>query len=900
MHILLTHEQADFDGLAALLGASLVYDGAIPVLPHRMNRNLKEFLNRYSNNLPFIELRDLPNRPIEQVTLVDTQALITLKGMSQQTRVHVVDHHPLRREAPSGWSMQLLELGACTTHFVEQLRAQAMRRPITPIEATLLLMGIYEDTGSLTYTNTTARDAEAVATLLGFGANLQIAGQFLNPPLSAEQMALYDELIAASESIDLEGQRIVTAKAEAGHMQDEISTVAHRLANSLDVDALLLLVQTREGIRLVARSTTDQINAARIAGQFHGGGHSRAAAALLRDRDLDEFPGNGTALERVYAHLLGLLPLHVTPAVTVGQIMSYGARLLSPTTSVQEASIQMQRYGYEGFPVVHNGHILGLLTRRAVDRAMAHHLNVTAGSLMDAGDVSINPEASVHDLQRLMTTTGWGQVPVVDPDTRQVIGIVTRTDLLQQLTSGNQPRRRQRLTKRLESALPPARLALLKTISRIAVRQNQPIYIVGGFVRDLLLERPGLDFDIVVEGDAILLAQALSRQYGGRVVSHQRFGTAKWQIAEERQRLALQLENPGPVPALEGQDLPTSLDLISARTEFYDHPTALPRVESSSIKLDLHRRDFSINTMALRLDGEHYGELYDFWGGLTDLRKGRVRVLHSLSFVDDPTRMLRAVRFEQRFNFKIEDRTLQLMEEAIPLLKQVSGQRLRHELDLVLSETNATTMLARLQELGLLAGIQPCLRWDPAWTDPMNKALHQPLPGHWGLTDLVGKTPLRLSLGYMVWLLGNSEEEIMELGERLRFQNHLFDTLLAANRLFHNLKALPLHPPSRVVQALENISPAGLYALYCRDLPADVRAVIETYAVRYRHVAPRTTGETLRAKGLKPGEIYGLILRRLRDAWLDGVITTPAAEQAMLNDLLADENLQGGDAHGDR
>jgi len=154
-----------------------------------------------------------------------------------------------------------------------------------------------------------------------------------------------------------------------------------------------------------------------------------------------------------------------------------------------------------------------------------------------------------------------------------------------------------------------------------------------------------------VEGNAINLAKALEKHFGGRMVSHSRFGTAKWQMAEIRAELIHRLPGNGP---FDPADLPESLDLISARTEFYEYPTALPTVERSSIKLDLHRRDFTINTLALRLDGRHYGDLYDYWGGLNDLKRGAVRVLHSLSFVDDPTRMLRAVRFEQRFGFQIE------------------------------------------------------------------------------------------------------------------------------------------------------------------------------------------------------------------------------------------------------
>ena len=204
----------------------------------------------------------------------------------------------------------------------------------------------------------------------------------------------------------------------------------------------------------------------------------------------------------------------------------------------------MQRYGYEGFPVVDRGQVIGLLTRRAVDRAIAHKLNLTAAKLMEAGEVSIGPFNSLDHLQRLMTTTGWGQVPVVDPSSKQIIGIVTRTDLLKTLAGGEEKMPgRLNLANRLDSALPPEKLALLKIVAAQANELHQAIYIVGGVVRDLILERPSQDFDMVVEGDAITLGKALAAQFGGRIVAHARFGTAKWFITGQQGQLAEALEN---------------------------------------------------------------------------------------------------------------------------------------------------------------------------------------------------------------------------------------------------------------------------------------------------------------------------------------------------------------------
>jgi tRNA nucleotidyltransferase (CCA-adding enzyme) len=656
MQIILSHEQTDFDAVGAMLAAYLLSDQSQPVLPNKINRNVRNFLNLYGFELPFVEFRDLPSKPIQSITLVDTQSLVTLKGASKKTQIHVVDHHRGRDDLPVKWSYTFEKVGATTTILVDQLQKQG--ESLTMIQATLLLLGIYEDTGSLTYVSTTVRDIQAAAFLLESGANLQIAADFLNPALSKGQKILADRLMEDYQIVSIHGKNIFIACADGKELNEEISSIAHKLRDLFDPDALFLLVITNEGIRMVARSTTEAVNVGKIAGVFGGGGHERASAALI-DKDL---PQN---LPELTEHLIRELKKAILPSITVGKIMSKRPLLISPNTSLAEAELLTQKYGYEGYPVVDDGRVIGLLTRRAVDRALSHKLNINAGSLMEAGDFSVTPDQTLDQLQSLMATTGWGQIPVVDSSTQKIVGIVTRTDLLKNLTGQeNAVTSPANYASLIEKALSAPRLALLKKIIQVSSQDQQGLYIVGGFVRDLIMEKPSKDFDIVIEGDALKLAQALAGQYGGRVISHRRFGTAKWQIKEIRRELFKNIMG----TSEDSTDLPESLDLISARTEFYDRPSALPTVERSSIKLDLHRRDFTINTLALRLDGHHFGELHDYWGGIADLQKKQIKVLHSLSFVDDPTRLLRAVRFAIRFDFKIETRTLQLMEEARSML----------------------------------------------------------------------------------------------------------------------------------------------------------------------------------------------------------------------------------------
>jgi tRNA nucleotidyltransferase (CCA-adding enzyme) len=890
INIILTHEQADFDALASLLGAYLVDEKSTPVLPRKMNRNVRAFVTLYGMDLPFVDPRDLSSHPIDKVTLVDTQSMVSLKGMSRKTRVRVIDHHAVKEDLPEDWDVVTDETGATVTIFVEVIRERG--GPLSMIQATLLLLGIYEDTGSLTYTRTTSRDLEAAAFLLDQGANLGIASSFLNHPLSLKQQELYDSLRAAAETTVISGHHIVISCGNAEEVDEELSTIAHKLRDLLDPDALFLLIKTRGGVQLIARSTSDNIDVSQISAHFGGGGHSRAAAALIRDQKVGE----------VRDELARILPEHVRPALTVSQIMSSGPQVLSPDTPVEEAGVRMSRFGYEGYPVVEEGRVVGLLTRRSVDRALSHGLKLSAASLMQTGEVTIRPDDSIEQLQRLMTETGWGQIPVVSPETGRVIGIVTRTDVLNILNRKARLPSRQNLASRLESALPPARHSLLKLVARSAHDQHTPLYIVGGFVRDLLLDRPSLDFDLVVEGDAISLAKTISKGYGGRVTSHSRFGTAKWYVSDIRNKLIPVLTN-----ELDGKDsdttpderdLPETLDFISARTEFYTYPTALPTVERGSIKLDLHRRDFTINTLALRLDGRHYGELHDYWGGLDDLRQGLVRCLHSLSFVDDPTRMLRAVRFEQRFGFAIEERTLELLKEALSLIDRVSGERIRHELDHILDEEHAAAMLARLEKLNLLEAIHPDLYWNEWLKGRMDSLKMVDLEQEWAEWDPFStqeevryEETLRRTLNYLLWMIRLPVEKARSIMVRLKFPKETIDSILSAIVVREAMPPLLNRPVSEIVFRLDDMPPLAIFGAYLAASPeGKEREILRKYATEWRKITPTITGHDLLQKGLPRGPRYRHVLAALRAAWLDGKISSPEEEAALLDQFIGSEN----------
>ncbi len=891
MHLIVTHPNADFDALASLLGAWRLYPEAVPVLPSPLNRNVRDFVTLYENRLPFVRQHELGKEPIDRITVVDTQQLPSFKGLKPDTQVHIIDHHDLDQSLPEEVTLSLSDTGANVTLLIEQLRKLPIR--LSSLEATLLLLGIYEDTGSLTYGNTTARDLQAAAWLLAEGqARLDIVRDYLNYPMSEVQKSLYEQLVSNLETHTVHGHSVVIGLASVGRYVEEISNLAHRLRDLYHPDALFVLVEMTDHVQIVARSTTDAIDVGQIAKSFGGGGHSRAAAALIKDKKLSD----------IKKELTKILQLEVQAAVTVGQIMSRGVRTLAPTHTVRHAAKMMDRYGHEGFPVVDpgTGKIAGVLSRREIDKALRHKLEgATIDHFMKKGEFFVTPQDSVDDVQSLMVQQQIGQVPVVSQEQDgQVIGIVTRTDLINlwHLAKDEQPLR-PNLAWQLEQSLSASLLELLRKAGELAAKEGDTLYLVGGFVRDLLLTiqinngtvakaktSPRFDLDLVVEGDAITLARRLRDQEGGRVRSHSRFGTAKWIL---RRPISF-----GPADGSGDGTQLTSLDFVTARTEFYQHPSALPEVEQSSIRQDLHRRDFTINTLALRLSPDHFGELLDFYGGQSDLEARLIRVLHSLSFVEDPTRMLRAARLIARLEFNLEERTAELLENALDLLDRVSGERILNELELIFRERFPERALQQLDKLGILQAIHPGLMVD-GWLIEQLKLLRTGLKQ----TPWADINPDTVHyLGLVAFYLAS--DELDALMDRLNLrtdQRTLLQQVYTIRR--NSTKIARANQNSTLYQLL---SPTSDEARLIAWLGLDnemTRNQLVHFQTTLRDTAPIIDGHYLKEEfHLPPGPIYRQILDTLRDAQLDGLVTTLADERALVEQILDRQEREAGES----
>jgi tRNA nucleotidyltransferase (CCA-adding enzyme) len=427
----------------------------------------------------------------------------------------------------------------------------------------------------------------------------------------------------------------------------------------------------------------------------------------------------------------------------------------------------------------------------------------------------------------------------------------------------------------LAKALSPATLALLRAIVAEADRQGGPVYLVGGFVRDLLLGRPNLDLDLVFEGNAIRLAKAVAQSFGGDLRPHTDFGTAVWWLPADNKTLLKQL---GLKSKYAGQ-LPEFIDFISARGESYAQAAALPTVRFADLHTDQYRRDFTINTLALGLNGLRSGQIIDSWRGLPDLKAGVLRVLHDQSFVDDPTRIFRIARFARRLGFRIESGTAKLMKQGVRGIKLLSGERIYNEIDKVLQEPQRVKILKALQSTGALRAVHANLAVPAASATLLAKNV---APAEvWDLNNTA-----QSQLGFVPWLMFLPAEAVEQIADRLRFDSDLTTAAVSAARLQPELAKLGKLKPSEFVARVEKQPMLALYALHLAARGQAAGAKLLRYAREWRHLQPRANGETLRKLGVKPGPVYKTLLGQLRAAWLDGKVRTAKQESALLKQLL--------------
>jgi len=867
--LIATHTNTDFDGFAAMVAVHKLYPEAHICLGGAVNRNVREFQALHADLIPVVDPTDVDRDSVRRLILVDTVHSNRLGDLGdlcgrEDVQVMAFDHHAHPRDLPSYLSRDDLvssEDGSLVTLLVRILAERGLA--VTPFEATVFALGIHEDTGSLTFSTTTVRDAEALAFCMRAGADTALLEKWLSNALTPAQRRTLAAALEAAEELPVRGATVLIAALEEELYVEGVSVVAHRIMDLTGCDACFLLVAMENRVFVTARSRGGRVDVALALEPLGGGGHTAAASAVVKDRPL------ATVVREVSDSVAGA----IAPVATAGDVIEPGPPTVTPGTPVDDAALLCRREALGGVAVVDGATLVGRVTLIDLERAVAHGLGhapvkaVTTSRLPLVG--SATPLGHVS-LALAQDDVGW--LPVVAGDVvtdgagrplSDILGIVTR-----RAVAGARPHEPAApVVANLAGALGELGLDELLLHVQSVAAGVRGCYLVGGAVRDLLLGEPGFDVDLAVEGDGIAFADDLAVRLKGHVRPHQKFGTAV--VVADR-------------PSGERW----RVDVASTRTESYEHPGALPKVEHAGIRSDLARRDFTINAMAVSLRPETFGDLFDCFGGLADLDAGRIVVLHNLSFIEDPTRILRAIRYETRYGLRMDDHTLNLARAccAMDLVGDLSSARLRDEVVSLLDEEKVDFSLRRLEELGLWSSIHGRLRVDAATRDLVRRG--DSLRAAHGLEAGVPRWRLRL-----VWLLRDLDpEEIAAWADRMRVRRGDADVLTRAFVVGRRLVTRLTRGPSEA--ELYEFARGEPFEAVLVAMTLDESGVARDRLARFldvsRHVRLEIRGEDLVKAGFAPGPELGHVLRSILHLKLNGMIDGRDAELAAAASLRAD------------
>lgn len=855
MKVITTHIGADFDSIASMIAAAKLYKGAVPCFSGAAGRNVRDFLKRQAGRWEILTPRQINLDEITTLVVVDARSPSRIADFAailgrQGLTVHVYDHHPpVQRDISADFSV-IEPVGATTTILVERLLEKQI--DFDTLEATLFAMGIYEDTGGLTFGSTTERDIQVFSRLRSMGADMTAIPAYIEMSLDPAERRIQDKLVENAREKFVHGAKVVLSEMTTNSYVEGLSLFVHRLRDYFDADVALVAVQMEKRTYVVARSREEILDVAKFLAPLGGGGHPQAASVTLTGLS------PSVIIERLEKRLLQT----IEPSITVGEVMTSPVLAVDPGASVEDAYRIMIRYGHAALPVVDSGTLTGIITRKDLDKAKIHGLgHVAVCDFMTESPITTQPEASVAEAHRIMVLNNIGRLPVLD---RMILtGIVTRTDILRALYPKSLPSEIRSVTPRmpwtedvselLSQELKPWVTQLLRRLGDRAESMGVKAYVVGGFVRDLILGRANEDLDIVIEGDALSFLRSWEAD-GCHVAVHQRFKTGTIVFPGGRK-----------------------IDVATARREFYEYPVAQPCVSSDSLKHDLYRRDFSVNAMAVSINRSNWGMLVDYFGGRRDLQKKILRVLHNLSFVEDPTRVIRGVRLEQRLGFSLEENTLRLLQNCIRggLVSLLSGVRLRSELELVFSEKAPHDIVRRFRTLGfwkaLFRGVKPgtaAIRAMRRLTI-FQRRLSRDLPD-------IGK---HAWLAFLAALICEAtEDDRLAVLDRLHLnprerkivEQGVNDLGATENILGERGEK----PASFIYEYLEEVHPAT--ALYWAAATGRWRARrrILLYLTRLRKTVPMLEGRDLLDMGYKEGPLIGKMLHMLKMARLDGLVET--------------------------
>ena len=867
MQVITTHLNADFDCLASMMAAKILYPQAHMVFPGSTERLVEIFLKEESHSLEFTRIKDIPLDQVRLLVVVDTHTAERIGVFSplldnSQVEVHIYDRHPDPQLDFKAGRKIIKKRGATTTILHEVLLEKNMS--LTPEECTLMVLGIYQDTHSLVSVSTTPEDLTAAGDLIKRGADLNRVSSYMRQKLNSEQLDIFNGMVSSLENHLINGVEVSLTTASSDHFVRDLAYVVQNVMDLENLSAVFALIRLDKRIYLIARSSIPEVNVAELAQVFGGGGHESAASATIKELTLVQ------AKEK----LLGNLESLVQPLSRIRDIMHAPAIVVDVDEPIQSVEKKLTLYNLNTLPVLSGEQPVGLITRQIVEKAIHHAMEKDrTEDLMISRFAVTTPDAYFKSVISLVIEEKQKLIPVVDPENR-LIGVVSRGDLLRVLHSEMAPSKMQfqgkaRTQKNLKSLI-KERLdkdvfRLLERIAQVGERWGISVYAVGGFVRDLFLNIPNQDIDIVVEGEGIPFAACLAEEFGGRVKSHEKFGTSVV-IFPDGYRI----------------------DVATARMEYYKHPGALPTVEKSSVKSDLFRRDFTINCMAVKLTGSNAFCLIDFFNGERDLKNREIQVLHSLSFIEDPCRLFRAIRFEQRFGFEMGKQAESFMRTTIKkrLVDSLSGTRLFNEIKLLLKEKRPMNCIRRMQEFDLLQFVSPEMLKDRKDLETLER-LESVFS--WAGMITLPREPEIWCVYFLGLFYSLEEEAFLKATDRLqlptRMKNSLGQDRITCSESLKRLKSQNEWEPKEIYHTFANLSIEAVIFLIALSSSDRFNQYANIYFTQYQCKSePSLTGNDLVKMGMEPGPVFQLVFNALREARVMGRVNTREEEVALVEE----------------
>jgi len=867
--VITTHLNADFDALASMLAAQKLYPDALVVFPGSQEKNLKNFfINSMAYLFNMVDVSDIDFSKVKQLILVDTRQrgrigkLIDLLE-NADIDIHIYDHHPPTSNDIKGNLEVHGKTGANVTILTEIIKDKKVR--ISPDEATIMCLGLYEDTGSFTFSSTTERDFLAAAFLLSKGANLNVVSDLIARELSPEQVVLLNDMIQAVTRYYISGIEIVVTSVTMEKYMPDFAFLVQKMVKMENIDAIFAIARMENKIYVVARSRISEVDVGVILTKIGGGGHPYAAAASIKSE----------TLAQTETRLIQILYEKIKARRQAKDLMSAPAISINAAVTCKKAQNIITRYNLNALLVTEKvdaaEEFRGYITRQVIEKALYHKLDqVPVRDYMTTEVAVVGPDADLLEIQEKIIDNKQRILPVMQSTT--IIGVITRTDLLNILVGQSEPKseispdpfegsahaRTRNVVRFMKERLSADLIKRLQQIGEVADDIGCEAFVVGGFVRDLFLYRKDEDLDIVIEGEGIAFARKYAKLVGARVHIHEKFGTAVIIFPDG-----------------------FKIDVASARMEYYKFPAALPVVEMSSIKLDLYRRDFTINTLAIQLNPDRFGTLIDFFAARKDIKEKIIRILHNLSFVEDPTRVFRAIRFEQRFEFTIGKLTAGLISNAVTMdfFRGLSGKRVFTELRLIMEEKNPAAAIIRLNDFNLLKVIHPSITLGKNFISLLN-SVTEVLSWH----DL-----LFLDESYQKWIVYFLVLINQCNAKRTEEICHRFE--LAPD--FLKIFCVERNEADRCGSWLERKLPVSDSTLYRKLTGFRIELILYMMAVAGKKAVKksishfftelRRTGISLKGRDLKkmqlkPGPIYRQVLGAVLDAKLDGKLKTKKDE----------------------